>query len=153
MGRSYRTMSASPAKASSSRTRGWEVEEPCSGRAASGPGVSLTAFVHLSKLDPSSRIELATELTTPNERHVEIPHRKLSEEALRGVVESFVLREGTDYGQRDYSLEEKIAAVMRQLDRGEAVIVFDPDTGTVSIVAASPPSRQARLESPGHDEA
>ena len=77
---------------------------------------------------------------------MEIPHRELSEEALRGVVESFVLREGTDYGPRDYSLEEKIAAVIRQLDRGEAVIVFDPDTETVSIVVTSPPSRRARLE-------
>ena len=77
---------------------------------------------------------------------MEIPHRELSDEALRGVVESFVLREGTDYGPRDYSLEEKIAAVIRQLDRGEAVIVFDPDTETVSIAVASPPSRRARLE-------
>ena len=77
---------------------------------------------------------------------MEIPHRELSEEALRGVVESFVLREGTDYGQRDYSLEEKIAAVMRQLDRGEAVIVFDPDTRTVSIEVATPPGRRARIK-------
>ena len=83
---------------------------------------------------------------------MEIPHRELSEMALRGVVESFVLREGTDYGQRDYSLEEKIAAVIRQLDRGEAVIVFDADTDTVSIVAASPPSRRTRSGGPGHDE-
>jgi len=83
---------------------------------------------------------------------VEIPHRELSEEALRGVVESFVLREGTDYGLHDYSLEEKIAAVMRQLDRGEAAIVFDPDTGTVSIVVASPPGRRGRFEGPGRDE-
>lgn len=74
---------------------------------------------------------------------MEIPHRELSEMALRGVVESFVLREGTEYGQRDYSLEEKIAAVIRQLDRGEAVIVFDADTDTVSIVAASPHRRRA----------
>ena len=77
---------------------------------------------------------------------MEIPHRKLSETALRGVVESFVLREGTDYGQRHYSFEEKIAAVMRQLDRGEAVIVFDADTETVSIVVTSPPSRRAHFE-------
>ena len=77
---------------------------------------------------------------------MEIPHRELSEEALRGVVESFVLTEGTDYGQRDYSLEEKIEAVIRQLDRGEAVIVFDPETETVSIAVRSPPSRRARLE-------
>ena len=83
---------------------------------------------------------------------MEIPHRELSEEALRGVIESFVLREGTDYGRRDYSIEEKVAAVMRQLDRGEAVIVFDPDTGTVSIVVASPSSRRARCEGSGRDE-
>ena len=79
------------------------------------------------------------------EHCVTIPHRELSEAALRGVVESFVLREGTDYGQRNYSLEEKIAAVMRQLDRGEAAIVFDADTETVSIVVASPPGRKERL--------
>ena len=82
-------------------------------------------------------------------RTVEVPHQELSEEALRGVVESFVLREGTEYGQRDYSLEAKIAAVMRQLDRGEAVVVFDPDTATVSIEVASPPSRRARIEGTG----
>ena len=76
---------------------------------------------------------------------MEIPHRELTESALRGVVESYVLREGTDYGHRHYSLEEKIAAVMRQLDRGEAVVVFDPETETVGIVAASSPSRSARL--------
>ena len=83
---------------------------------------------------------------------MKIPHRDLSEAALRGVVESFVLREGTDYGPREYSLEEKIAAVVRQLDRDEAVIVFEPDTETVSIIVASPPSRRARFEGPGHEE-
>ena len=82
---------------------------------------------------------------------MKISHRELSKVALRGVVESFVLREGTDYGLRDYSFEEKIAAVMRQLDRGEAVIVFDPDTETVSIEVASPPSRRARIEGSGRD--
>ena len=81
---------------------------------------------------------------------MEIPHRELSEEALRGIVESFVLREGTDYGGRDFSLEAKVDAVMRQLDRGEAVIVFDANTGTVDIVVASPPPRAARPEGAGN---
>ena len=92
-------------------------------------------------------------LATMEAPGVEIPHRELSESALRGVVESYVLREGTDYGHRNYSLEEKIAAVMRQLDRGEAMIVFDPETGTVSIVETLPPGRRARLEGSGRDEA
>lgn len=66
---------------------------------------------------------------------VVVPHRELSPDALAGVVESFVLREGTDYGDREYSLPEKVAHVMRQLDRGEAQIIFDPNTETVDIVA------------------
>jgi uncharacterized protein len=53
---------------------------------------------------------------------------------LRGVLESFVLREGTEYGDRDFSLEQKVAQVIRQLRRGEAQIVFDPDSETIDIV-------------------
>ncbi|HLS82526.1 MAG TPA: YheU family protein [Steroidobacter sp.] len=65
-----------------------------------------------------------------------VPHTELSLEALTGVVESFVLREGTDYGEREYSLEDKVAHVMRQLASGEARIVFDPVTESVDIVLA-----------------
>jgi uncharacterized protein len=65
---------------------------------------------------------------------VNIPHADLSEDALRSVIESFVLREGTDYGEREFSLEQKVAHVLRQLKRGEARIVFDPASGSVDIV-------------------
>ncbi len=65
---------------------------------------------------------------------VEVPYTELSSDALRGVLESFVLREGTEYGQRDFTLEEKVAHVLRQLRRGEAQIVFDPASETIDIV-------------------
>ncbi|HEU4779236.1 MAG TPA: YheU family protein [Steroidobacteraceae bacterium] len=65
---------------------------------------------------------------------VAIPHAELSAAALRGVIESFVLREGTDYGERDVSFETKVAQVRRQLDSGEAQIVFDPDSESIDIV-------------------
>jgi len=65
-----------------------------------------------------------------------IPHTELSGEALRGVVESFVLREGTDYGEREFSLEQKVAHVLGRLERGEAQILFEPDSETVHIVVA-----------------
>jgi uncharacterized protein YheU (UPF0270 family) len=68
---------------------------------------------------------------------VVIPHTELSPEALRGVVESFVLREGTDYGEREVSLDQKVAQVLRQLERGEARIIFDAQLETVDIVATS----------------
>jgi uncharacterized protein len=71
-----------------------------------------------------------------------VPHTELSADALRAVIESFVLREGTDYGEREFSLEQKLAHVYRQLERGEAQIVFDPTTETIDIV-----STQARVSS------
>jgi len=62
-----------------------------------------------------------------------VPHRELAADVLRAVIESFVLREGTDYGEREYSLDEKVGRVVRQLERAEFYIVFDPDTESVDI--------------------
>jgi uncharacterized protein len=67
---------------------------------------------------------------------IEVPYTQLSPDTLRSVVESFVLREGTDYGEREYSLPQKVAHVMRQLERGEAHIVFDAASESVQIVAS-----------------
>lgn len=64
---------------------------------------------------------------------VEVPVSELSPELLHAVVESFVLREGTDYGEREFSLEDKVAGVIRQLQKGDAKIVFDPETDSVTI--------------------
>jgi uncharacterized protein len=65
---------------------------------------------------------------------VTVPYTELAQELLHAVVESYVLREGTDYGEREFSLQEKVAHVIGQLKRGEARIVFDPDTESVSII-------------------
>lgn len=63
-----------------------------------------------------------------------IPPAELAPETLRSVIEAFVLQEGTEYGARDYSLDEKVMHVLAQLGRGEAQILFDPETATVGIV-------------------
>jgi uncharacterized protein YheU (UPF0270 family) len=75
---------------------------------------------------------------------VELEFDQLSPEALRGLVEEFVTREGTDYGDgrggrstsqpdREWTLEDKVSQILDQLDRGEARIVFDLELGTASI--------------------
>jgi uncharacterized protein len=64
---------------------------------------------------------------------VEVPYSELSADLLHAVVESFVLREGTDYGEKEFSLEDKVARVITQLKRGEAKIVFDPESESVTI--------------------
>ncbi len=68
---------------------------------------------------------------------IEVPHNALSPEALRGVIEEFVTRAGTDYGAHEKPMEEKIADVERQLVAGEAIIVFDLDEKTTNIVPAA----------------
>ena len=63
-----------------------------------------------------------------------IPMDRLSADALLGVIDDFILREGTDYGHDDISIEAKRARVMQQLRKGEAHVVFDEATETCSIV-------------------
>jgi len=65
---------------------------------------------------------------------MEIPYERLSAEVLNSLIEHFVLREGTDYGHGEYSLEQKVATVKKQLERGDAIIVFDEKEESCDIV-------------------
>lgn len=62
----------------------------------------------------------------PQEGVLEIDYKLLSSEALDGVLEEFISREGTDYGEQYYSLEDKKAQVLKQLKNNKAVLLFDP---------------------------
>ena len=64
-----------------------------------------------------------------------IPFEALSAEAQQGLIEAFVLREGTDYGQVEYSFEEKCVMVRLQLATGKALIEFDSESETALIVS------------------
>ena len=63
-----------------------------------------------------------------------IPPEQLSADALQGIIEAFVMREGTDYGVVEQTFAEKIKQVHRQLQRGEAVIVFDVMTESCTLM-------------------
>ena len=65
---------------------------------------------------------------------MKIPYTALSDEALRNLVQEFVLREGTDYGEHEVSLDTKIAHVISQLKKGSVVIVYDDYLKSCSIV-------------------
>ena len=64
-----------------------------------------------------------------------IPYEKLSLEALQGLIEEFVTREGTDSGYTKTSFEENVEMVKKQLEKGEAFIVYDEATQTANIVS------------------
>ena len=63
-----------------------------------------------------------------------IPWKELDAETLDNLIESFVLREGTDYGEQERSLAQKVEDVRRQLITGEAVLVWSELHETVNIM-------------------
>lgn len=71
-----------------------------------------------------------------------IPHRMLSADALRGVIEAFVTREGTDYGAQEVALATKVVQILHQLNAGTAVLVYDEATDSCTI--------QPTNQLPGH---
>jgi uncharacterized protein len=66
-----------------------------------------------------------------------IPYQQLSTETLHALVEEFITRNGTDYGEFEVSLEDKAQQLLKQLKKGDVVIVFDPAFETCSILTAS----------------
>jgi uncharacterized protein YheU (UPF0270 family) len=68
------------------------------------------------------------------QRGIEIPVEELRPDVLRGLVEEFVTRDGTDYGAVERSLEEKIEDALALLRSGEARVVFDPELESANIV-------------------
>jgi uncharacterized protein YheU (UPF0270 family) len=85
---------------------------------------------HRSDEDIASGYGVADEDAVP----VVVPWDAISPDALRGVIEAFVLREGTDYGTHEYTLDEKVEHVRRQLESGDAHVVWEPATQSVAIV-------------------
>ena len=68
---------------------------------------------------------------------VEIDWTELSADALRGLAEAFVNREGTDYGAQERSFASKVEDVLGQIHRGEALVMFDPGGESANIVPKS----------------
>jgi uncharacterized protein YheU (UPF0270 family) len=62
-----------------------------------------------------------------------IPWHELPAATLNNLIESFVLREGTDYGEQAFSLTEKVEQVRQQLKTGEVVILYSELHESVTI--------------------
>ena len=59
---------------------------------------------------------------------------QLSPEALDGLIEEFILREGTDYGDHEYSLEQKKQHIIKQLNNKSILIMYDPSQESTTLI-------------------
>lgn len=66
-----------------------------------------------------------------------IPWQQLDAQTLDNLLTSFVLREGSDYGEQEVSLADKVAQVKHQLQQGELVITYSALHDSVTLRLAS----------------
>jgi uncharacterized protein YheU (UPF0270 family) len=65
---------------------------------------------------------------------ITIPINSVSPDTLQAMITHFVLREGSDYGENEYTLTDKIAQVLAQLEAGTAILTFDNQTESINII-------------------
>lgn len=78
------------------------------------------------------------------EKYVEVPAGEVTATALRGLIEAFVLREGTDYGDMEFNLQQKVQHVQKQLDAGDITIVFNTELQSADLLTRTEFNRLAR---------
>ncbi|MFT6529463.1 MAG: hypothetical protein ACJAZB_001106 [Psychrosphaera sp.] len=66
-----------------------------------------------------------------------IPWQQISPDALNSIIEEFVMREGTDYGESEISFEQKKLEVKQQLNSRSIVLVYSELHETVNLMAAN----------------
>ncbi|QDK39759.1 YheU family protein [Bdellovibrio sp. NC01] len=76
---------------------------------------------------------------------VEIPQEDLSADAIEGIIEAFILREGTDYGSVEVSLSAKKEQIRKQLARKDIKIVFDFASESVTLMTKAEWQKLQRL--------
>ncbi len=64
-----------------------------------------------------------------------IPYQNLDPDTLNSLIEHYVLREGTDYGDSEVSLSDKCAQVLQQIKAGSVVILYSQLHETVTLLA------------------
>ena len=73
-------------------------------------------------------------MSEPSFDYTPIPYEQLSQDALNGVIEEFVNREGTDYGLFEHSFADKCEQLLNSIKTGKASIVFDHDSQSVGVL-------------------
>lgn len=80
-----------------------------------------------------------TDTSFPDEARPEpllIPYEQLTPDALHGVLEEYITREGTDYGQIERGLQSQLDKAKGMLASGKVIIVFDQSSERCQIIEA-----------------
>ncbi len=71
---------------------------------------------------------------------VEVPSNRLDNDILQALLEEYASRDGTDYGERELSLEQKVENLRGMMSAKELIILFDVESEQWDLL----PAEQAR---------
>jgi hypothetical protein len=66
---------------------------------------------------------------------VAVPLQRLQGEVLQALLEEFASRDGTDYGEHEFTLEQKTVALRTQLEKGDLQILYDAGSEQWDLVS------------------
>lgn len=75
---------------------------------------------------------------------MEIPWQDIDEATLSRLLSELVTRDGTDYGREERSTQSKIDTAMKRLQSGEAVLLWNEEIESASLVSKEELERQRR---------
>ena len=64
-----------------------------------------------------------------------IPYQQLDETTLNNLIEQYILREGTDYGEVEFSLQQKTQQVLEQIKNEDIYIMYSELNESVTLVS------------------
>lgn len=68
--------------------------------------------------------------------YVEVPPDRLAPDVLQALFEEYVSRDGTDYGERELALEEKVARLSAQVLSREVLLLYEVESEQWDLVRA-----------------
>lgn len=72
---------------------------------------------------------------------VMVPLERLQDDVLNALLEEYASRDGTDYGERECSLADKVEQLRQQLRAGDLKLLYDVDSEQWDLL----PRAQAEL--------
>ena len=78
--------------------------------------------------------ELSIDIKADEQKPVHIQPELLALDILNSILEEYIHREGTNYGDVEYTLETKVKQLHAQIVKGDVVIVFDPESESVTLM-------------------
>lgn len=82
------------------------------------------------------------------ERMIEVPWDAIDPDTLYRLIEEFVTREGTDYGQQEFDLDTKVQQILAGLKRRQWLIIVDTAMQNTHIVEAAEWRRAMKRSEP-----